>query len=243
MKKLILLNHPIMAKTFIVSIAIFFFFPMALIAQKKKKEISSISISSGFLINNYTGHSVPITVEYQYTHRKSNFGGGIQVDFEGRDVFISNDVYEFLPRCTPKLSSFGSQPLHCPYSFTYDFININLLTSYQYNFVQNKKMSIGIKSSVLFLFEYYTHYTDKYPKINTVTGVLLDPGPFESEYTRKKWKFEDIGVAVAPVFQYHLNRHLSPFVSVHLQHRLDDLAFTQYADTWLFALLGLKVKI
>lgn len=234
-----------MNKTYILSIAIFFFFPISLIAQKKKKEVSSISISSGLLLYHtkfYKDYSVPFTIEYQYTHRKNNFGGGIQLDFLGGDKFIGNDVYEFLPKCV-SMFRFTSAPLHCPYSFTYDYLHINLFTSYQYNFIRTNKVSVGIKSSILFFFNYYTHYTDKYPKINTVTGVLLDPGPFETDYTEKKLTFQNIGLAVAPIFYYHLKRNVSPFVSLHLQQGFDNTAPIRLADTRLFALLGLKIRI
>lgn len=234
-----------MHKTYNLLIFFFFFLPIVLTAQKKKKDISSISINSGLLvyhINFFQDYLIPSTIEYQYSRKKSNFGVGIQLEFSGKDVFIDSNVYVLLPKCvsTPR---FIDAPLHCPYSFTYDYRNVNFFTSYQYNILENTKMSLGIKSSVLFYFNYYTHYTDKHPKINTETGVLLDPGPFETDYTYKKLRFQNIDLAIAPVFQYHLTPHLSPFVSMQLQQGIDDFSPISLRDLKLFAFVGLRIKI
>lgn len=214
-------------------------------AQKKKKDISSISINSGLLVYHtkfFQEYSIPSTIEYQYTRKKSSFGIGVQLEFSGKDIFNDSNVYVLLPKCV-SIPRFINAPLYCPYFYTYDYRNVNFLTSYQYTILENSKMSLGIKSSILFYFSYYTHYTDKHPKINTETGVLLDPGPFETDYTYKKMKFQNIDLAIAPVFQYHLTPHLSPFASMQLQQGFDGFSPISLRDLKLFALVGLRFKI
>ncbi len=222
-----------------------FFLPVFLTAQKKQKDFSSISINSGLLIYHtklFQDYSIPSTIEYQYTKRKNSFGIGIQLEFSGKDIFIDSNIYVLLPKCVFP-SRAGSAPLVCPYSYTYEYRNFTFLTSYQYNIVENTKMSFGIKSSTLFYFNFYTHYTDKHPKINPESGVLLDPGPFETDVTFKKFKFQNIDLAIAPVFQYHITSHLSPFVSIQFQYGINSFIPITSRDIKLFALAGLRIKI
>ena len=222
---------------------IFFFLPVCLLAQKK--EFSSLSINSGLLVyhtKRFQDYSIPSTIEYQYTRRKSSFGIGIQLEFSGKDIFIDSNVYVLLPKCVFSPRLFGA-PLVCPYSYTYDYRNLNLLTSYQYIIAENPKMSFGIKSSILFYFNFYTRYTDKHPKINTETGVLLDPGPFETDVTFKKFKFQNIDLAIAPIFQYHITTNLSPFASIQFQYGINSFNPITSRDIKFFVLTGLRIKI
>lgn len=182
-------------------------------AQKSYNDLSvnvgvhllSPKFKSSSLTNSF---NAPLTLEYQKRKKESFFAIGLQLEYSYRAFYIDSNVYSLLKdKCKPNTSFVSGY--YCIYSSDVKSIDLNFPISYSRNILTLKKINMFFKVGAIVNFTFYTHYKDKYPLLDPVKQVLLDPGPFIAKYHSWRFNYQDYNIVFGSGLKYKISTNVA----------------------------------
>ena len=219
-----------------------------IIAQEKSNHLN---INTGFSIiypklnPPNASFEQPLTVEFQRNLKKNGFSIGIQLEYQYLYIFRDSNVYTLLlnPQCDPNKNIVSGSDAYCPYFFSNKNINLNLPLFYSFQFISKKKIEFYLKTGIIFRFKFFEHFEDSHPLLNS-KGVLLNPGPFETQYNRINFHFINYDLAIGSGLNYKLSKKIKLVGGVQYQHGFEGVFFPKlYGSDRIYIILGTQVKI
>jgi hypothetical protein len=221
-------------------------------AQKKKEKYDYLNIYTGFSLlksapkppNASFEHILGIEFQKSLTP-KSKLSAGLEIEYQYLYIFRDSNVYELLRKssCLPN-GGFSGGLIYCPYYYTKQYINLNIPISYIYQLYSSKNFEFFVKGGLLFRFNFFEHRNETYPKLDQTTGVLLDAGPFNANYSRTDFYFLNYDVTLGSGLSYKISKNLQLSAIGEYRRSFEGSHLPLlYRSNKFFLKCGLEVKI